>query len=132
MGSTLGTAGNGLSIKAIGPFGKALGWSTLSASRLGSANVGPPGRRLAALFTGGWPALSHDGEVLIEGGLLKGAAPPTVRKVWSSGRRCRRRVALVTVRTSKGWVSGPAHVDFLRWRRNVTDDAGDGLATRLR
>jgi len=91
LGRALGAAVMNPGIEAIDPLGKCLGWQSGSASRLGSAVVGPPGRRLATLFSGGLARSLFSGEVLIEGGLLKGSAPPTMRKVWSSGRRCRRR-----------------------------------------
>ena len=123
---------NSLSVEAMDPLGKLLELQVVSVSRVGSTLIGPAGRRLATLFGGGLDRSLFDGKVLVESELLKGSAPPTVRKVWSSGRRCRRREALVGVRTSKGPVSGPAKVDILRWCKTMTGDAGDGLAATPR
>ena len=123
---------NRVSVEAIDPLGESLGWRTISASRLAPAIIGPPGRRLAALFSGGLARSLVNGKILIGGGLLKGSAPSTVRKVCSSGRGCRRRETLVTVSASKVPVSGPAKVDILGRCQNVRGDAGDGLAARPR
>ncbi len=132
MGSALGTAVNSVSIETVDPLGKFLGLQTVSASRHGSAIVGPPRRRPAALIGGGLARSLVNGKVLIESGLLRGSAPSTVRTVWSSGPGCRRREALMAVSCSKGWVRGPAKEDVLRRCRNVSGDAGGGLATRPR
>ena len=121
-----------MSVEAIDPWGKFLGWQTASASRLGSALAGLRGGVLWLCSGGGLARSVFNGELLIEGGLPKGSAPSTVRKVWSGGRRCRRREALVIVSSSKGSVSGPAIDGVLRRCRYVTDNAGDGLAARPR
>ncbi len=121
---------NSVRIEAVDPLGKLLRLQTVSASRYRSATVGPPRRRPAALFGGGLARSLANGEVLIEGGLLKGSAPPTVRKVWSSRSGCRRREALMAVNCSKGSASGPAKVEVLRRCRNASGDAGGGLAPR--
>ena len=54
----MGTAVNGLGIETIDPLGKMLGLQRAWASRLGSALIGPAGRRLVALFSGGAGPLS--------------------------------------------------------------------------
>jgi hypothetical protein len=132
VGSALGMVVNRVSVEAVDPPREFLGLQTVSASRHGSAIVGTPRRRPAALFGVGLARSLVNGEVVIEGGLLKGSAPPTVRKVWSSGPGCRRRETLMAVRCSKGRVSGPAKEDVLRRCRKVSGDAGGGLAARPR
>ncbi len=49
---------NSVSVEAIDPLGNFLGWQTVSASHSKSAVVGPPGRRLVALLSGGAGPLS--------------------------------------------------------------------------
>src|SRR3989442_5136104 len=99
---------NRVSVEAIDPLGKSLGWRTISASRLAPAIIGPPGRRLAALFSGGLARSLVNGKILIGGGLLKGSAPSTVRKVCSSGGGGRRGETLVTGSALKGAVRAAA------------------------
>src|SRR2546428_11675877 len=94
MGSALGTVTKNPLIGLIDPLGQFLGLQTMLTSLLESACVGPAGRRLVALFSGGLARAHFSGELLIEGGLPKGSAPPTVRKVWLWERRRRQRNAV--------------------------------------
>src|SRR2546425_10754967 len=123
---------NRVSVEAIDPLGESLGVTNDFGITPRASDHRVPGAASCGFVQRGLARSLVNGKILIGGGLLKGSAPSTVRKVCSSGRGCRRRETLVTVSASKVPVSGPAKVDILGQCPNVRGDAGDGLAARPR